>query len=267
MGLIVAMAFMGASIQFRVLTMLQTRLRQLTEEHRRRDEELERRAAARFGAVEKEREEWEKRHSSAGERDVERDAGTDKPASTAHMPLLMQDGTSIPGTPSQTDRPLSSVLNFRPGTPGLGSLDTDKPSQSPGLLPPIDLGGQVKSQLPDGLMSKNAMIDDHPEIRHRKELIEEIRDLRRSIGTLGKTTDSTRLSLGGVDFEADRQAAVARAAALGGYGSGSGSYNSNANRDRVKSMIAMPTSSSPLSLSSNHTSLLNPTSPLTSNDF
>ena len=237
--------------------MLQARLRQLSVEHRRRDEELERRAASRFGALENEREEWEKRHSrgGSGAMDVERDAGTEKRASTANMPLLMQDGTSLPGTPSQTERALSTDLYFRPGTPGGlgGTLDMDKP-QSPGLLPPIDLGVQVKSQLPEGLISKNAMIDDHPEIRKRKELIDEIRDLRRSIGSLGKAAESTRVSLGGVEYEADRQAALARATALArvtsphlstGTSAGillGGGGGSSGNRDRARSM--------PLSMSS-----------------
>ncbi|KAF8331510.1 uncharacterized protein EI90DRAFT_3058138 [Cantharellus anzutake] len=106
----------------------------------------------------------------------------------------------------------------------------------------MDLGTQVKSQLPEELISKTSTIDEHPEIKKRIQLIEEIRELRRSIGSLGRsTTDMGGGAITGYgEIDRDRQAALERAGSGYGIGSSGGYYNGN-DRTRVKSMIAMPT--------------------------
>lgn len=244
LGLIAAVALMGAAVQFRIVTVLQIRLKQIAEDLRRRDEELEARAASRFGDIERDREEWEKRHGGSG------NSGN---RASVSVPLLLAGDTPMtPDTPSTKGRPLSSVLslggrlttpvaeyfNNRPATP-----DPDRPPQTPGLLPTLDLGKQVKKQLPEDMISKTAMVDDHPEIRERKKLLNEIGDIRRSIDALSSNSHGekdARLSLGDLDAtrSSSEAAATARLRVLGGSGNNN---NTTTGRDRVRSMFAMPT--------------------------
>ncbi len=64
LGLIAATALAGAAIQLRVLAMLQLKLKQIKADQRRRDEEVEARAAERFKDVEKDLQDWEREHGS-----------------------------------------------------------------------------------------------------------------------------------------------------------------------------------------------------------
>ena len=230
LGLIAAVALMGAAVQFRVPVMLRVRLEQIAEEHKRRDEELEARAAERFPSIQHEQEEWENKH------------GHHRTSSSAP---LIQDG-STPPTPSQHSRPLSSVFSLggRGITPvaeyftgTTGPTTADRASQNAGLLPAMDLGGNVKDKLPEKMISKIALVDEHPEIKQKRELLGEIREIRRSIDALSTVsygTKGTRLSLGDIDATATREAALAASATMSSTVGGSG-------RERVKSMIAMPT--------------------------
>ncbi|KAF9517462.1 hypothetical protein BS47DRAFT_1290692 [Hydnum rufescens UP504] len=217
LGLIAAVALMGAAVQFRVPLMLKVRLEQIAEEHKRRDEELEARAAERFPNIQRDREEWEDKH---GHKRI-----------SSNTPLI-QDG-SAPPTPSQYSRPLSSAftLGGRENFSGAPAGGPDRVPQDAGFLPAMDLGGNVKDELPEKMVSRSVLIDDHPELRRKRELLTEIREIRRSIDALNEispVSTGSRLSLGNMDAAIPRDSALATAARASG-------------RDRVKSMIAMPT--------------------------
>lgn len=231
LGLIAAVAFAGAAVQFRILTVLQVKLKQITEEHKKRDEELEAKAAERFGTIDRDREEWEKVHETN--------------RASSHVPLLMQDGSTSPAPTSASapntpqSRPLSSLLSFggkgttTPVAEYFASSNSERLPQPAGLLPAIDLGDQVKDGLPEKMISKSTMLDDHPEVRQKRELLGEIEEIRRSIDALSTVsygTRGTRLSLGDT---ISSEAALASAA--------SGRVSGSSGRERVRSMVAMPT--------------------------
>ena len=65
-----AFALMGVAIQLRVLKMLQMKLKEISREQKRRDEELEAQAAARFQSTTKELAEWEHEHGRKDSRDT-----------------------------------------------------------------------------------------------------------------------------------------------------------------------------------------------------
>lgn len=272
LGLIAAIALAGAAVQLRLFTVLRVRLRELTEEHRQRDAELEAQATERFKDVEVARNEWEKKHGHARE---DSDGKSGAAGSLLAAPLLSgRDNTqtpSEPGTPGVTGgRPASSLFSL-PGSP---TQPSDRPLQSLGALPTLDLGGTVKDELPHDMIDKSTMIDDHPEIRERQNLVNEIRHIRRSLDALGTQSRDVRTgrhSFG--DLETTMAAeAVARTAASVTARTGGGSVG----RERVHSMILMPTTrpaSTPLpsgsraATSSTPSSTRPPSAPLPDDDW
>jgi hypothetical protein len=244
LGLIAAVALAGAAVQLRLFELLRVRLRELTEEHRRRDAELEAQAAERFKDVEAARDEWEKKHGHAREDSADDGTSGGAAGSLSAAPLLLAgDGAQTPsegpGTPATGGRPVSSL--FSPAGAGnrtpMQSLD--RPPQSPGALPALDLGNTVKDELPHDMIDKSTMIDDHPEIRERQQIVDEIRQIRRSLDTLGSGSRNVRPgrhSFGDLEktttTEAVAKTAVSRAARTSDPLEG---------RERVHSMILLPT--------------------------
>jgi len=62
LGLIAAVALMGAAVQLRIMKVLRRKLREIAEETRRQGEVAELEAATRFGDLDTEREAWESEH-------------------------------------------------------------------------------------------------------------------------------------------------------------------------------------------------------------
>lgn len=244
LGLIAAVASAGAAVQLRLFEVLRVRLRELTEEHRRRDAELEAQATERFKDVEAAREEWEKKHGHAREDSADDGKSGGAAGSLSAAPLLLaSDGAQTPsegpGTPATGGRPVSSLFNLA-GTGTRAPLQPlDRQPQSPGALPALDLGNTVKDELPQDLIDRSTMIDDHPEIRERQQLVDEIRQIRRSLDTLGshpRTTRTGRHSFG----DLERTTAVEAVAKTGSPSAGRRS-DPLGGRDRVQSMILLPT--------------------------
>lgn len=236
MGLIAAVALAGAAVQLRLLTVLRVRLRELTEEHRRRDAELEAQAAERFKDIEAAREEWEKKHGRGDSADDAKSAGASFTAPLVASDDAHTEGFGTPGTTAA--RPASSVLSL-PGAVGRTSMQqSDRRSQSPGALPVLDLGNAVKDELPHNMIDKSSMIDDHPEIRERQHLVNEIRQIRRSLDALGSQSRNTRTerhSFGDLETTMTAQAAARTASSISARG-----IDRPVARERVRSMQLLP---------------------------
>ena len=255
LGLIAAVALAGAAVQMRLLTVLKLRLQQIKEEHHRRDAELEAKAQERFKDVEAAREEWEKKygHHESKQGSV-----------STSMPLLNHDGATVIGspgggaesdTPGTPTRPVSSLFSF----PGLARKDSTpmagpatfeaessgRPSQSPGLLPTLELGSAVKDQLPTRMISTEALnsTDDDPEIKRRMSLLGEIRDIRKSLDALSTTSYSTRIARSSLGHSLEDPSRIAAAATSRAKAN---EVQGGTGRERVRSMFDM-TPSRPLS--------------------
>ena len=198
LGLMGAVALMGAAVQLRILAVLQRKLKEIAEEQKKRDEEAEIQASSRFTGMSKEREQWERDHptlSKHGRQESDYESNTalvkegefgsplidDKRSSTLTFGL---DGRS---------RHLSGVSDFMAATASDDEIKrTIKPPQSPGALPALDLGLGIQEDVPHSFLNDDA--DKKPEtdeLARKEALLSEIQAVRRSIDALRSESPSS----------------------------------------------------------------------------
>lgn len=203
LGLMGAVALMGIAVQLRILKILQRKLREIKEEQRRLDQEAEARAAAHFAEIEREKEEWEREHPTLlkhGRND----------SNMSHTPL-MKDVELGMSTPSDEKR--TSTYTLPGGTrqrvqSGVSSLMLnsppveERPSQSPGPLPALDLGADLEQDVPKNYISDDldfrervrspsislSVAQDLEDLKRKQELLAEIQNIRKSIEVLKSET-------------------------------------------------------------------------------
>lgn len=193
LGLIAAVFLMGAAVQLRVLAVLRKKLKEISEEEKRREEEVEARAAEQFEGVTKDLERWEKEHGRTR-------------SNLSSIPLLFNNEHGEASTPGvMTDGRNSSQFSL-PGTrrlsQGPNALGDAARSQSPGAMLTLDLGEGIASTIPpdfvsDGQGGHRPMTEqEKADLAQREELLAEIQTIRRSIDVLRSTSGTPLPSLG-----------------------------------------------------------------------
>lgn len=191
-GLIGAVWLMGIAVQLRILHILQRKLKEIKEEHKRRERLDEAKSAERFSKLEREKTEWEREHPGLGKHDR-----TDSEFSGT---TLLRGGES--STPRADDynfgarpRRSSGLSEFlAAGTPEeeLNRAVMKNP-QSPGVLPVLDLGNDIEDDVPRAFVSgdttgRNTSVAKPEDLKVRNELLQEIQTIRRSIEVLKAET-------------------------------------------------------------------------------
>jgi hypothetical protein len=192
LGLIGAVALMGVAVQLRILHVLQRKLKEIAEEQKRRERQDDAKTAERFSKLELEKAEWEREHPSLDRYD-RRDSqfsgttllrGGDSPSNP-------RDDSNL-GTRPRRSSGLSEFLAA--GTPEEElKRAVMKSPQSPGVLPVLDLGSDIKDDVPRAFVTGDigkskflsAKIED---LKNREDLLQEIQTIRRSIDVLKAET-------------------------------------------------------------------------------
>jgi hypothetical protein len=183
LGLIAAVALMGAAVQLRILAVLERKLKEIAEEQRKVDEEAELKAAERFGTVLREREEWERAHPTKG-------MHSRYDSNFSSMPLMKDtDGSTSPtltGDGLGRPRYQSGVSEFLAASTPEEELGRIVRNQSPGVLPAMDLGLGIQDDVPQAYLTKEkeGLLKDHEAVKRKEELVAEIQTIRRSIDAL-----------------------------------------------------------------------------------
>lgn len=183
-GLVAAAALAGTAIQLRVLALLQIKLKQIKMEQKRRNEEVEARAAERFAEIEKDLVRWERDHGHG--RDASRQA------------LLRKTSLDDPSSPDGND----STLGKQRHSSGISELLTPTNEkmadqrQSTGLLPLLNLGDDLVQGLSgsddnkkDASKEKPAVAEEvKPASNRRASWLLDFEDIRKSIDWLKSDT-------------------------------------------------------------------------------
>ncbi|KAI0274746.1 hypothetical protein BC834DRAFT_839815 [Gloeopeniophorella convolvens] len=192
LGLIGAITLMGIAVQFRILHVLQRKLKEITEEQKRREAQNDTKAAERFSRIEIEKAEWEKEHPTLGKYDRR-----DSEFSGTTL-LKGGDGSSTPGLDDSAAgirprRPSGLSEFLAASTPEEDLKRAARNSQSPGALPALDLGSDIKDDVPRAFVSEdiekaNLVVANAEELKSRDDLLQEIQTIRRSIDILKAET-------------------------------------------------------------------------------
>ncbi|PBK77442.1 hypothetical protein ARMSODRAFT_949365 [Armillaria solidipes] len=210
LGLLGAVALMGAAVQLRILSVLQHKLKEISQEQQKQNDDAEQNAAGRFNVVLRERSQWEKEH---GHERVE--------SGYSSMPLMKDlDGSSSPVTPDRRSmdyqdavrqRYQSGVSDFMTAPIPEDELRraTSRSPQGPGALPALDLGLGIENDVPTSFISKDPFTaspttDKAPKrqlsaaqleaMKKKEDLVAEIENIRKSIDALKGETPSTSAS-------------------------------------------------------------------------
>ncbi|THV07672.1 hypothetical protein K435DRAFT_643271 [Dendrothele bispora CBS 962.96] len=184
LGLIGAIALMGIAVQLRIYRVLKRKLNEIAAEQRRQDEEAEIQAAGDFAHVLRDQEQWEKEH---GGKFGGRESGSSMPLMKDH------DGSTSPRSDTThvdlRPRHPSGVSDFMAApTPDDELKRATRGLQSPGALPTLDLGLDIKDDVPDDFMTHYDNIQSHTakteDMKKKDELRAEIETIRRSIDAL-----------------------------------------------------------------------------------
>lgn len=201
LGLMGAAALMGAAVQFQVLKILQRKLREIKEEQKRQDEATEALAAARFATLDKEKEDWALAHPGL-------EHGRNESAMTSTTLGGLDEKSSLL---SPRARYLSGVSDFIPAPRDSEELNraTSRVLQTPGVLPPLDLGADIEHDVPQNYIadkprgershSPEVTMQELEDLKKKSQLLQEIETIRKSIDWLksdsSETTESRRQSL------------------------------------------------------------------------
>ena len=219
LGLIGAIALMGIAVQFRILKVLQKKLREIAEEMKKRDEEAEVQATERINQIAQERDAWEKDHPSLLKH------GRHDSSTLSSIPFMKDrddsprarhiSGVSDFKVAPPSDEDLTRASRFVQTPVALTALDlgqnTQKvvpPSdeepkraprfvQTPGVfLPALDLGQGIQEDVPSTFMAKpqRGLSVDLEEFKRKEALLAEIQTIRRSIDVLKSETPVPSLS-------------------------------------------------------------------------
>ena len=194
LGMMGAVSVMGVAVQFQILKILIRKMKEIEMERKRQDQEAEARAAERFKDLESEMSDWDRMHPSSLAKHDRAGSGI------SGMPLLGKDGV-----PLDTDSPLGSPrLRYQSGLSEFMAAPTPveelnraarQQAQGTGILPTLDLGDNIESNVPETFITKRADSDDTrqsraltpgelDDLRRREELLSEIQGIRRSIDVL-----------------------------------------------------------------------------------
>lgn len=205
LGMIGAVAIMGASVQARVLIALQARLREINREQDRRNAAVEAKAAARFTQMEKELEEWELAHGNGGPRkpndlEASRTQTPDTPRNSSQFSLFRNTKTAK-GRSSVTMADLSQT---QPAAP------KEERATSPKL--DLDLGKSVEEALPEKMLSSEALETrlseeekKDPELQKNIQLLQEIRGIRNTISLMRNEVASPKSTASPLLADPDRK--------------------------------------------------------------
>ena len=212
LGLIGAVSLMGIAVQFRILKVLQRKLREIAEEMKKRDEEAEVQATERFNQITQERDAWEKDHPSLSKH------GRYDSSTLSSMPFLKDredsprrrhlSGVSDFKVAPPSDEDLKRASRFVQTPVALAALDLGQTTQkvtpppdeepkraprfvqTPGVLPALDLGQGIQEDVPFTFMAKpqGTVSADLEEFKRKEELLAEIQTIRRSIDVLKSET-------------------------------------------------------------------------------
>ncbi|KLO09329.1 hypothetical protein SCHPADRAFT_943720 [Schizopora paradoxa] len=197
LGLIGAFFLMGCAVQLRVLRILQFKLREITREAKRREDELEAQATGRFKETEAELALWEKEHGRMDSR-------------ISSFPLMKDQETNSPGTEETSQFSLHGERRQR-YTSGVSDFMAAPPPedrrQSLGALPAMDLGFDIESNIPQDfvdkdLLTKKESLDNKGtsstgrtltshnvnDLKKKEDLMAEIASIRKSIEVLRTET-------------------------------------------------------------------------------
>lgn len=197
LGLIGAFFLMGCAVQLRVLRILQFKLKEITRESKRREDELEAQATGRYKETEAELALWEKQHGRMDSR-------------ISSLPLMKDQETNSPGTEETSQfslhgerrpRYTSGVSDFMAAPP------QDDRRQSLGALPAMDLGLDIESDIPQDFVDKDLLtrkdnMDNRGtsstgrtlnskstgDFKKKEDLLAEIASIRKSIEVLRTET-------------------------------------------------------------------------------
>lgn len=192
LGLVGAVALMGVAVQLRILHVLQRKLREIAAEQKRREQQDEVKAAERFSKLELEKAEWEREHPS-----LDRYDRRDSEFSGTTL-LRGGDSSSNPrddsnlGTRPRRSSGISEFLAAGAPEEELKRAVMKRP-QSPGVLPVLDLGSDIKDDVPRAFVSGDIGKGKHlsiktDELKAREDLLQEIQTIRRSIDVLKAET-------------------------------------------------------------------------------
>lgn len=194
LGLVGAITLMGIAVQLRVLHILQRKLKEIAEEQRRRERQDDAKAAERFSKLELEKAEWEKEHPSLEKYD-RRDSefsGTTllRGGDSSSNPRLGDDSNL--GTRPRRSSGVSEFLAAGIPEEELKRAVMKSP-QSPGVLPVLDLGSDIKDDVPRAFVSGdigkgNLSGAKTGDLKAREDLLQEIQTIRRSIDVLKAET-------------------------------------------------------------------------------
>jgi len=186
LGLIGAVALMGAAVQLRILRTLQHKAHEIAEETKHFDEEAEVKAAKRLSTVDKERDAWETNHPTFGKHERNE-------SNLSSLPLLKRHDS--PPSEIHSDetrqRHISGLSEFRAAP----TLDEDlkrasRHGQGLGALPTLDLGLGIQEEVPSNYIAKDVKVtaSELEDLKRKQDLLAEIQNLRRSIDVLKSDT-------------------------------------------------------------------------------
>ncbi len=197
LGMMGAVSLMGIAVQFQILKILLRKMKEIEAERKRQDQAAEARAAERFKSLDLEKDEWERLHPGLPKH------GRADSNYSGH-PLLSKDGfpSTDPDSPLDTPRQRyqSGLSEFMAAPTPAEELNraASKQLQTPGVLPALDLGGDIENGVPDTFIAKATSSNsrasqaltssDVEDLKRKEELLSEIQTIRRSIDAL--RTDS-----------------------------------------------------------------------------
>lgn len=187
LGLIGAFTLMGAAVQLRILQVLKRKLEEIAREQKKRDEDLEKQAAARFTMTTKQLAVWEAEHGRAD-------------SNYSGLPLLKHQEAQSPNTEEGSTLVMDGQRRSRYQS-GLSEFmatsGPDDKRQNVGALPAIDLGNDLETDLPKDFVtertssissSKGLTPQEREDLKKKEDLIAEITNIRKSIDQLRSTT-------------------------------------------------------------------------------
>ncbi|KAH7910862.1 hypothetical protein BJ138DRAFT_1151899 [Hygrophoropsis aurantiaca] len=198
LGLIGAVALMGGAVQLRILQVLQRKLKEIKEEQRKRDEEAELNASDRLADISKEKEDWERDHPSPGRHNRNNSGYSGTPLMKDFPTTGSNEGRSstftLVGDRRRYQSGVSDFMAAPVSDDELGRIA--RTSQAPGALPALDLGLDIKDDVPSSFITKGEESDakradtssEMDALARKEELLAEIQTIRRSIDALRSDT-------------------------------------------------------------------------------
>ena len=182
LGLIGAFTLMGAAVQLRILKILQFKLKEISREQKRLDDELEAQAASRFTMTAKELAEWEKEHGRVD-------------SQLSGLPLLRDQEAQSPSTEEGSTLVLGQRRSrHHSGISEFMAAPNGEERQQTGALSVIDLGADLESDIPkDFVMEKTSPMSNSRSLPAASDDLQGKRKSPwRSLVTFALILDNTR---------------------------------------------------------------------------